>query len=369
MKYIVYLTVNKQSKVNGLNRIYIGVHQTQNPEIFDGYIGCGVYINQPSTYIYGKTPFQKAVKKYGVQAFEREVLYIYDTAEEAYKKEEELVNLDFIKLSHVYNACLGGIMNKLSKPLFQFDLEGNLVKKWDYAEEAYSFYNIPREQFNYAVYDKHPLLDFLWSREPSINVSEYTTTAWGSPEVTHLYNKDGKWLGEFISRKECGEYLGLSKETISKAVLQQSLLQKQYYVSNKLVDLFIPKPRKQHQSDLIFVYDENSQLIGQGVGKAIMPIIGLHSWKDIHDIFRYKNGWYKNYYLSKTPVEQVPEKEWKNRTSVDVYDKYGNFIETLGTLKEVKQKYNVPSAKIKNLELGDRYYEEYIFKYHRKLSK
>ena len=57
MKYIVYLTKNKLEKVNGINRIYIGVHATENPAIFDGYIGCGVYINQPSTYINPKTPF------------------------------------------------------------------------------------------------------------------------------------------------------------------------------------------------------------------------------------------------------------------------------------------------------------------------
>ena len=57
MKYIVYLTKNKLEKVNGINRIYIGVHATENPTIFDGYIGCGVYIKQPSTYINPKTPF------------------------------------------------------------------------------------------------------------------------------------------------------------------------------------------------------------------------------------------------------------------------------------------------------------------------
>ena len=30
--------------------------------------------------------------------------------------------------------------------------------------------------------------------------------------------------------------------------------------------------------------------------------------------------------------------------------KFGNFIETLSTVKEVREKYNVPSSKIKNIE-------------------
>ena len=36
MNYIVYKTTNL---ING--KIYVGVHRT-NPDIFDGYIGCGV---------------------------------------------------------------------------------------------------------------------------------------------------------------------------------------------------------------------------------------------------------------------------------------------------------------------------------------
>jgi len=52
MKYIVYITKNE---VN--NKTYIGVHQTKNPEIFDGYIGCGVNINKPASYHNPKTPF------------------------------------------------------------------------------------------------------------------------------------------------------------------------------------------------------------------------------------------------------------------------------------------------------------------------
>lgn len=130
-KYIVYLTINKKSKINGLNRIYIGVHGTKDPNIFDGYLGCGIYVTQPSTYMYPKTPFQYAVKKYGVDSFERTVLYIYDTPKEAYQKEHELVTEDFVKLDHVYNVALGGEYEERYKPLYQFDLSGNLIKKWD----------------------------------------------------------------------------------------------------------------------------------------------------------------------------------------------------------------------------------------------
>ena len=73
MKYIVYQTTNTVNK-----KIYIGVHKTINPELFDGYIGCGVNIHNSSSYMKPHTPFQCAVKKYGGKVFLRTILYIYD---------------------------------------------------------------------------------------------------------------------------------------------------------------------------------------------------------------------------------------------------------------------------------------------------
>lgn len=369
MKYIVYLTKNKKSKINGENNIYIGVHKTENPEIFDGYIGCGVYVNQPSTYMYPKTPFQYAVKKYGIDAFERTVLFIFDSAEEAYSKEAELVDINFLKLSHTYNACLGGYYCNNYKPLYQFDLQGNLKRKWDFSIEAYEFYSLPMEKFEYAIHDKHPLLDSFWATSDTINITEYSNKPWGEPKVTHLYDKNGKWLGEFISRKKCGDFIGINEEVIVKAIKQQSLISKTYYVSDKMVDIFIPKAKPQYSKQKIYVYDTQGNLLGNGIGKEIMPIINEYSWQTIRDAFRYKNGWYKDYYLSLEEISQIPERTVGSRIKVDVFDKYGNFIETLNTVKEVKEKYNIPASKIKNLEMGDRYYKDWIFKYHKKLGK
>ena len=100
-----------------------------------------------------------------------------------------------------------------------------------------------------------------------------------------------------------------------------------------------------------------------------MPIINEYSWNTIRDCFRYKQGWYKEYYLSLEEIEKVPERIIGSKIKVDIYDKYGNYIETLDTVKKVREKYKVPASKIKNLEMGDRYFENYIFKYHNKLSK
>jgi hypothetical protein len=139
---------------------------------------------------------------------------------------------------------------------------------------------------------------------------------------------------------------------------------KQYYVSDSLVDEMKPKARKQYAKSKIYVYDENSCLIGCGIGKEIMPIIQEYSWQTIRDAFRYKNGWYKTFYLSMEQIEKVPERKSGSRIKVDVYTKYGDFIETLNTVKEVREKYNIPASKIKNIEKGNRYFKDWVFKYH-----
>lgn len=132
MKFIVYKTT---CLVNG--KIYVGVHQTEDPEVFDGYIGDGIatyftyYLRNP------KWAFHYAVAKYGIENFRRETLFVFDTEKEAYKKEEEIVNLEFIQRDDTYNVALGGeYIKKISAPIYQFDLNGKFLARYESAYEA-----------------------------------------------------------------------------------------------------------------------------------------------------------------------------------------------------------------------------------------
>ena len=58
MKYIVYCTTNIKN-----NKIYIGVHGTENPSIFDGYIGNGVYINKRHVKLINDSTIMKDMGK------------------------------------------------------------------------------------------------------------------------------------------------------------------------------------------------------------------------------------------------------------------------------------------------------------------
>jgi len=132
-KYIVYKTTNL---ING--KIYIGVHRT-NPDIFDGYIGCGV---ECKGYKKKNPGFPAAVIKYGYENFKRETLFEYPDSdlgrEQAYAKEAELVNIEFVKRRDTYNLMTGGkhAMYIHSRKIAQYTLEGKFLRVWDSIQEA-----------------------------------------------------------------------------------------------------------------------------------------------------------------------------------------------------------------------------------------
>ena len=361
MKYVVFSTTNLKSKVNNLNRVYIGVHAMEDPEIFDGYLGDGVYIQQASTFKYPKTPFQYAVKKYGAEAFFRTILFVYDTPEEAYKKEWEIVDKKFVEQSHTYNMYEGGSDNLF--PICQFDTTGKITKLWNSYQEIQDFYGYSRLLINNAIYNKCLFLNSFWSKESGIDINEYNIYKNNHPRVIYLFNADGKCIKEFVSEHACAEYLELKFDDVKKAILWTSLVQDKYYISNTVSDKFESKPRRSNMRKQIFVYDVNNKFYGAFTGKMIMRVIDLYSWIKIDEIFTRNHGWYKDFYLSETPIEKVPEK-YISKFIVDVYDKYGNFIETINSQDELREKYNTPRHIIKRIQMGEKYYGDNIFKYH-----
>ena len=83
-----YRIVNKK---NG--HYYYGVHSTDN--IDDGYMGSG-------------TRLKKAIEKYGIENFEKEIIKICNDRKEAYELESNYVTESLIKDDNCYNIILGG---------------------------------------------------------------------------------------------------------------------------------------------------------------------------------------------------------------------------------------------------------------------
>lgn len=88
MLYTIYQVTHRES-----GKCYIGKHQTN--DLNDGYMGSGQLI-------------RAAIKKYGPEAFDKEVLCVFETEEEMNAKEAELVTEEFCGREDTYNLCPGG---------------------------------------------------------------------------------------------------------------------------------------------------------------------------------------------------------------------------------------------------------------------
>lgn len=86
--YFIYQTTNK---ING--KIYVGKHETYNLE--DGYVGSGKLL-------------WEAIKKYGIENFERKILFFCENSDELKAKEAEIVNEEFVLRKDTYNLKVGG---------------------------------------------------------------------------------------------------------------------------------------------------------------------------------------------------------------------------------------------------------------------
>jgi len=89
MKYYIYKTTNLTN-----NKIYIGYHYSNDIDN-DKYLGSGYSL-------------LKSIKKYGKKYFKREILFEFDNSDDAFNKEKEIVNEDFVKRRDTYNTTIGG---------------------------------------------------------------------------------------------------------------------------------------------------------------------------------------------------------------------------------------------------------------------
>ena len=109
--YYVYKTTNM---VN--NKIYVGVHKSDNIQS-DQYLGSGEILN-------------KSIAKYGRDKFKRQILYQFQTKEEAYTMERLIVDKQFVKRKDTYNIKFGGQggFGHMQGSVFVKDKQGNVFR-------------------------------------------------------------------------------------------------------------------------------------------------------------------------------------------------------------------------------------------------
>ena len=158
MYYTIYKVTNK---ING--KIYIGSHKTKN--LNDNYMGSGKYLKH-------------AQEKYGLENFTKDILFVFDTPEQMYNKEAEIVNEDFLAEENTYNLKAGGFggfdyINATGKNLYGNNGKTSNVKD-DLARGRQTQKNRKTENPEYARRINEKISDTLKGRPSFFKGKQHT---------------------------------------------------------------------------------------------------------------------------------------------------------------------------------------------------
>ena len=257
MKYIVYKTTNL---VNGY--IYIGVHHTNTPYQFDMYLANGIYINKPDSYKKCKTAMQKAVSEFGIKNFKRETLAVFDTPEEAYDLEGELVNEEFLSRPDVYNMILGGRINQsVGIKCYQYDINGKFLKEYISYEEAANAIEIDSTSIRRSILYKYLVKDKYYYSNQKVETLDTKVYSTGLKKPVHRYLKNGLYDSSYDSYSLAAKDSECNYNTIARSVILGTLTRNGYYFSSIKEDSYDKARAKEIYFRPVYKYSKSGEFI------------------------------------------------------------------------------------------------------------
>lgn len=306
MKYIVYKTTNL---VN--NKIYIGVHGTKDPEVFDGYIGCAIKGPGSIHIKHPKTAFHYAVAKYGFKNFKRETIKVFDTEEEAYTLEEFLVDEEFLARPDVYNMILGGRSTAITrKYIYMYNLEGQYITEFKGTRLAGDYLNVSNSCICRAVKYKLKCKNYLFSydKHSFIDPTEYNIDS-KSRDKIYIYNIDGKLIDECDSITETMKKYKIHNARIKESCILGILINDLHFSYIKEIT-FDKAFQKYTKNRIVYQYSNDGKFFKmyKTQEEAELENKGSNISKAIKSKSLCKNGYYwgleKLEYYNKKPISK-----------------------------------------------------------------
>lgn len=327
MIFIVYCTMNIVNKF-----IYIGVHKCESTD-FDGYLGCGVYANQPSSYNHPKTRFQAAVQEFGPKNFKRVIIKVFKNKEDAFLLEEDLVNDEFLKRKDVYNQVRGGIIGAdTSKPCYQYDLKGNFIAEFSSRVEAGSTVNREATSICRGISFKIRVAGCFWSdmKFDTLDIAQYKT---GDNKIpVFQYSNTGEYDCCYESISDAARVNNIPSTNISRACKLGYLTNNKYF-SYELKPQFSQAKTESLKNRTVYQYTMTGEFIAEykscsAAEKAINAKRGLSTAIKLGRNFA---GF--QWRLEKFDSIEPSEMKYKAR-KVGQYDLDGNLIKIYDTVMD-----------------------------------
>ena len=335
LKWIVYCTTCSINK-----KIYIGVHKT-NPDIYDYYLGCGCYANNSATYNRAKTVFQRAVQKYGVKAFIRNTIAIFDNEDDAYALEADIVNEEFLKRQDVYNIALGGKVGGqiiLRMPCYLYKTNGNFIREFDSYLSASRYLNRNLRTIQRAIKDKTKCAGYFITnvKYSTLDTSKMHNYEGNFKIPVFQYDKDGKYECCYESIKDAARILSYDDTCIGRAI-KLGIQYKEKYFTSVFDSEFSNAKSEEINHYEIYQYDLSGKYITSYRNmQEAKNILGIKA--NIYQAIKLKQvcGGYQWSFEKLEYISPIKPKSGRAR-KIGKFDKDWNLIKEYKSLAECKK--------------------------------
>lgn len=223
LNYCVYAHINKQ---NG--KVYVGI--TNNPS--------NRWRRQGMAYD-DCTKFFEAIQTFGWDGFDH--LIIIDNIS---KKMASIFECELIKKYNLtkegYNISPGSWTacgENTSKPIYQYDFNGNFIKKWETASEASRYYGV--ENISIATYQNKSYCGYQWSFEYVDKMEPYSVTHNHLYLPIYQYDIQGNFIKKWINQKDAISKYGMPIRYCANGYGRTAY---GYRWSNEYVEKLLPLP-------------------------------------------------------------------------------------------------------------------------------
>lgn len=171
------------------NHFYYGVHNTNN--LNDGYMGSG-------------TRLQYAYNKYGIENFKKEIIKFFDTKEEAFEYEAEIVNENLVNNNDCYNLSIGGkggFIPNINDFILIPTLKNKICVKY---KNTKKYFLIDKNKYDSNLYDT------TWNNRHHNEESCKKIRKKLTPKESknnHIWVNDGNGNVKYLDKRKLNEYL------------------------------------------------------------------------------------------------------------------------------------------------------------------
>lgn len=174
--------------------------------------------NSGKQYCYSgkQTAIARAIKKYGWDSFQKEILFTGLTSDEADQKEKELIK-EYREKGECYNICSGGkgVPGTRDHKVCQYSLDGEYIKTWDTIKEAESWLGIKHAQANIVQCcqgKKRRAYGYIWRYIEEQTERVASLTPYRSPVCQ--FSKTGQLLATYPTIKAASDATGIGETSI-----------------------------------------------------------------------------------------------------------------------------------------------------------